>query len=205
MGRLESSADSRRARRRRSGFDGNGHWEARRRLTGVSLKWAAPESALIGRKLGRDLQFGVAPHSGHLGRQRRREGRRDRRRRLHTSVWSEISRAPSTSVPRYLTVDSSRRPSIEATFGLDWELVVQVLKRKGTRHEGFIRLESVPGGLETVLTPRLKKPSRLISAREDAPHCNRRRSRLHRGRGVTAPLRWQARAARAHPHRGCRA
>ncbi|ABM97381.1 conserved hypothetical protein (plasmid) [Methylibium petroleiphilum PM1] len=58
---------------------------------------------------------------------------------------------------------------LTATFGLDWELLVHVLKRKGPRHEGVIRLESVPGGLETVLTPRLKRPSRLISHREVRP------------------------------------
>ena len=55
---------------------------------------------------------------------------------------------------------------LTATFGLDWELLVHVLKRKGPRHEGVIRLESVPGGLETVLTPQLKRPSRLTSHRE---------------------------------------
>jgi hypothetical protein len=38
---------------------------------------------------------------------RRSDGRRGRRRLLQISVCSEISRASSTSMPRYLTVDSS--------------------------------------------------------------------------------------------------
>lgn len=58
---------------------------------------------------------------------------------------------------------------IMATFGLDWEILVHVLKRRGPTHEGMVRLRSVPGGLESVLTPRLQAPSRLIAAREIAP------------------------------------
>ena len=53
-----------------------------------------------------------------------------------------------------------------ATIGLDWELHVQVLKRRGPPHDGVVRLPSIPGGLEAVLTPRLLQPSRLISARQ---------------------------------------
>jgi len=55
---------------------------------------------------------------------------------------------------------------LQATFGLDWELRVHILKRKGPAHEGELRLPSVPGGLETVMTPRLRHPSRLIANRE---------------------------------------
>lgn len=57
---------------------------------------------------------------------------------------------------------------LRATFGLDWELNVHILKRKGPRHEGLLHLPSIPGGLEAVLTPRLMKPSRLIANRERA-------------------------------------
>lgn len=53
-----------------------------------------------------------------------------------------------------------------AGFGLDWELRVHILKRKGPRHEGQLHLPSIPGGLESVLTPRLQTPSRLITHRE---------------------------------------
>ena len=51
------------------------------------------------------------------------------------------------------------------TFGLDWELQVQMLKRRGPAHDGVITLPSIPGGLQTVLTPRLQRPSQLLAAR----------------------------------------
>lgn len=54
---------------------------------------------------------------------------------------------------------------VMVTFGLDWEIQVQVLKRKGPTHDGLVRLRSVPGGLAAILTPRLQIPSRLIAAR----------------------------------------
>lgn len=52
--------------------------------------------------------------------------------------------------------------------GLDWTLQLQILKRKGPTHEGEITLRSVPGGLESILTPRLRTPSLLIAARKAA-------------------------------------
>ncbi len=55
---------------------------------------------------------------------------------------------------------------VMATFALDWEIQVHVLKRRGPSHAGVVRLRSVPGGLESVLTPRLLLPSRLIASRE---------------------------------------
>jgi len=55
---------------------------------------------------------------------------------------------------------------LQATFGLDWQLRVHILKRKGPVHEGEIHLPSIPGGLEAVMTPRLRHPSRLIASRE---------------------------------------
>lgn len=53
-----------------------------------------------------------------------------------------------------------------ASFALDWEIHVRVLKRRGAPHDGVIRLRSVPGGLDAVLTPRLQTPSRLLALRE---------------------------------------
>jgi len=52
---------------------------------------------------------------------------------------------------------------VHASVGLDWELRVNVFKRRGPVHDGMLVLPSVPGGLSSVLTPRLRKPSRLIS------------------------------------------
>lgn len=58
---------------------------------------------------------------------------------------------------------------LHATYGLDWELRVQVFKRRGPVHAGFVILPSVPGGLSSVLTPRLTRPSLLLAPRE-TPH-----------------------------------
>jgi protein ImuA len=54
---------------------------------------------------------------------------------------------------------------IKVHFALDWQLQVELLKRKGPVYEGFIELPSVPAGLAPLITPRLKKPSALIAAR----------------------------------------
>ncbi len=55
---------------------------------------------------------------------------------------------------------------VQLRFGLDWELHVHLLKRKGPAHEGDITLSSVPGGLEAILTPRLRRPSHIIASRQ---------------------------------------
>lgn len=55
---------------------------------------------------------------------------------------------------------------VQLRFGLDWELHLQLLKRKGPTHEGCIVLASVPGGLDAILTPRLRLPSGLLAARQ---------------------------------------
>jgi len=51
---------------------------------------------------------------------------------------------------------------VHASAGADWELHVQVIKRRGPAHEGSVVLPSIPGGLASVLTPRLRHPSRLL-------------------------------------------
>lgn len=58
---------------------------------------------------------------------------------------------------------------VHARFGLDWELHVQVFKRRGPVHAGLVTLPSVPGGLASVLTPRLLRPSQFFLPREN-PH-----------------------------------
>lgn len=55
---------------------------------------------------------------------------------------------------------------VQLRFGLDWELHVHVLKRKGPTHEDFVTLRSVPGGLDAILTPRLQHPSLIIAQRQ---------------------------------------
>jgi protein ImuA len=65
--------------------------------------------------------------------------------------------------------ESSAAPlRVLATFGVDWEIHVHVVKRRGPAHDGLVHLRSIPGGLESVLTPRLLAPSRLIAARAPA-------------------------------------
>jgi len=61
---------------------------------------------------------------------------------------------------------------VQLRFGLDWELHVHLFKRKGPTHEGDIALKSVPGGLESIITPRLRTPSEFIAARQarELPH-----------------------------------
>ena len=54
---------------------------------------------------------------------------------------------------------------VQLRFGIDWELHVHLLKRKGPTHEGIVTLPSVPGGLDAILTPRLRRPSALIAQR----------------------------------------
>ena len=70
--------------------------------------------------------------------------------------------------PESAQYEASAAPlRVTATFGLDWELNVHILKRKGPRHEGVLHLPSIPGGLERILTPRLMKPSRILANREE--------------------------------------
>ena len=82
---------------------------------------------------------------------------------------------------------------IQLRFGVDWELQVHLLKRKGPTHEGSLLLPSVPGGLESIITPRLRRPSELIAARE------RREAReATHAVGSTAPQRHLKRRITAH-------
>lgn len=52
--------------------------------------------------------------------------------------------------------------ALRVSVGLapDWQLDVEVLKRKGPPLEQPVRLVSIPGGLSKIMTPRLRHPSR---------------------------------------------
>jgi protein ImuA len=66
--------------------------------------------------------------------------------------------------PQAARHDASAAPlRVHASVGPDWELKVNVFKRRGPVHDRTLVLPSVPGGLASVLTPRLRQPSRLIS------------------------------------------
>lgn len=69
--------------------------------------------------------------------------------------------------PEQVRRDASPAPlRLVATLGLDWELHVQILKRRGGQHEGILKLPSIPGLLGDLLTPRLLRPSQLMTPRE---------------------------------------
>jgi protein ImuA len=56
-----------------------------------------------------------------------------------------------------------------ARTGLDWELLVDVFKRKGPPLQATLRLPSVPAGLQNILTPRLRLPSALLPSAPSRP------------------------------------
>lgn len=60
---------------------------------------------------------------------------------------------------------------VHAALGPDWQLRVQLVKRRGPVHEEVIELNSVPGGLDAVLTPRTRRPSLLTPSRHEL-HAN---------------------------------
>lgn len=65
--------------------------------------------------------------------------------------------------------ESSAAPlRVQATVGADWDLTVQILKRRGPSHDVPLVLPSVPEGLASVLTPRTRQPGRWLPAREAA-------------------------------------
>ena len=65
--------------------------------------------------------------------------------------------------PQQAQYEASPAPlRVQATFGLDWELCLRILKRRGPVCDTLLMLPSIPGGLASVLTPRLRTPSRLI-------------------------------------------
>ncbi len=75
---------------------------------------------------------------------------------------------------------------LQLQIGLDWQLQLRLLKRKGPTHEGVITLESIPGGLEAILTPRLRRPSALIDARRER---ERRLGQPHPGSLIATAVR----------------
>jgi protein ImuA len=75
--------------------------------------------------------------------------------------------------PAHALRDSSPAPlRLVAEMGLDWDLRVRVVKRKGPTHDQDLLLPAYAGGIANALTPELRHPSRLhdkpISI--EAPH-----------------------------------
>ncbi len=67
--------------------------------------------------------------------------------------------------PESAARDSSAAPlRVLARVATDWQITVDVLKRRGTPLEERLVLPSFPGGVSRIMTPRLRYPSRLIPA-----------------------------------------
>jgi protein ImuA len=82
-------------------------------------------------------------------------------------------------------------------FDLDWTLQVQLLKRRGPVHDGVLSLESIPGGLASVLTPRTRRPGRWLPAREAVPLASTPGAAVHvLGRPASAAIARSAAAQR---------
>ena len=72
--------------------------------------------------------------------------------------------------PEQALRDASPAPlRVLATPGPDWQLQIQIIKRKGALLDDTLVLPSVPGTLASVLTPRLMRPSQLM-AKTEASH-----------------------------------
>jgi protein ImuA len=72
--------------------------------------------------------------------------------------------------PATAACESSAAPlRLQVGYGVDWELLVHILKRRGSTHDAVVRLASVPAGLQPLITPRLSKPSALLAAGRRQP------------------------------------
>ena len=90
------------------------------------------------------------------------QARPEQIRRLQ--VCAQACRAPVFLCrPEAARHEASAAPlRVHATYGLDWELQVEIFKRRGPAAAQPLHLPSIPGGLAAVLTPRLRKPSQLF-------------------------------------------
>ena len=75
---------------------------------------------------------------------------------------------------------------LHARYGLDWQLHIHIVKRRGPVRTGLLHLPSVPGGLSSILTPRLMHPSRWAAPCESADAVGRLAPRRHIPRPVAA-------------------
>lgn len=89
------------------------------------------------------------------------QARQEQIRRLQ--VCALACRAPVFLCrPEAAQHESSAAPlRVHASYTVDWELCVEIFKRRGPSVPAPLRLPSIPGGLARVLTPRLLKPSLL--------------------------------------------
>lgn len=75
---------------------------------------------------------------------------------------------------------------LRARYGLDWQLHIEIFKRRGPVRTELLHLPSVPGGLASILTPRLMHPSRLVAPCETPDVVGRLAPRRYVTRPVAA-------------------
>ncbi len=91
------------------------------------------------------------------------QARPEQIRRLQVSA-QECEAAVFLFRPHQAQRESSAAPlRVIADLGSDWKLQLNIFKRRGPVHDGVIRLDAIPDGLSSVLTPRLLQPSQLVS------------------------------------------
>lgn len=66
-----------------------------------------------------------------------------------------------------------------ASLQLDWQMRVDIFKRRGAPLETPLLLDSIPGGLHHVLTKRMRRPSQLIALKEAQRALGRTRHFAH--------------------------
>ncbi len=91
-----------------------------------------------------------------------------RRLQSHAQGSRSLLFAIRPEIARYEASPASLR--VLARCGLDWTLHVQILKRRGPAHADELSLLSIPGGLDSVLTSRVRKPSDLLASHSGAAH-----------------------------------
>ncbi|MDI1258287.1 translesion DNA synthesis-associated protein ImuA [Aquabacterium sp.] len=119
------------------------------------------------------------------------QARQEQIRRLQ--ICSQISEGPVFLCrPATAQHEASAAPlRVQLNLGLDWELKVHVFKRKGPAHEGILALPSIPAGMDSLISPRLRRPSELLANREE-------REAISNALGRTAPGQPAVRRAPAH-------
>lgn len=120
------------------------------------------------------------------------QARQEQIRRLQ--ICAQISEGPVFLCrPAAAQHEASAAPlRVQLAFDLDWALRVHLLKRKGPAHEGFLALPSIPAGMASLITPRLRKPSERLPRRDDE------REALSHALGSPAPGQSAIRRATAH-------
>lgn len=94
------------------------------------------------------------------------QARQEQIRRLHVCALA-CSAPVFLCRPEAARHESSAAPlRAHVSYGLDWELQVDIFKRRGPSLDAPLRLPSIPGGLASILTPRLLRPSLLLKRLE---------------------------------------